>query len=167
MKNRRSLVPFFVALTMLAACNRVTPETAVSYNDAIVDVQAHVVAHFDDFVSTVDKGDSLGAIAALDEALDSSRVGLKKLEEMKPFDGETKLLEAAKALVNHYIKGLDVEFRGILPVITSHSATLAQLEQANNVRDAFKHEEDSLFAAVETAQKEMAQKYKFDFHSNH
>jgi hypothetical protein len=66
-------------------------------------------------------------------------------------------------LVNHYVKGLDQDFRGILPVITSHSATLEQLEHANNVRDAFKHAEDSLFVAVETAQKEMAEKYKFEF----
>lgn len=164
MKTRAFLAPMLGVLLLFAACNRVTPNTAVAYNDAIVDVQAHVVAHFDEFVMTADEGDSLGAIAALEDALDSSLVGLKKLEAMKPFDGQTKLLEAAKGLVGHYIKGLDQDFRQILPVITSHSATLEQLEHANDVRDAFKHQEDSLFAAVEAAQKEMAEKYKFEFH---
>lgn len=151
---------------VLAACNRVTPETAVAYNDAIVDVQAHVVGHFDKFVMTADQGDSSAAVKALAAALDSSRAGLRKLEAMEPFDGQTKLRDAAKDLVKHYIKGLDQDFRGILGVMTNHNATLEQLERANEVRDAFKQQEDSLFGTVEAAQKEMAEKYKFDFHPN-
>ena len=45
MKTRAFLAPMLGVLLLFAACNRVTPNTAVAYNDAIVDVQAHVVAH--------------------------------------------------------------------------------------------------------------------------
>jgi hypothetical protein len=163
MKTRAYIVPLWVALVMLTACNRVTPETAVAYNDAIVNIQARVVGYFDAFVMTADTGDSLSAVKALNVALDSSRAGLDRLEAMKPFDGSTQLRDAAIDLVKHYISGLDTVFREIVGVITNHNATLEQLEHANAVRDAFSLEEDRLFKVVEDTQKEMAVKYKFEF----
>lgn len=163
MNARTLLVPLLICLLSLSACNKVTPEKAVAYNDAIVDIQAHVVAHFDSFVMRADTEDSLSAINALKEALDSARMNLKKLEAIEPFDNHTELRDAAIALVKHYIKGLDEDFRNILGTITNHNSTLEQLEHANEVRDAFAHEEDRLFKAVEEAQKSMAKTYHFDF----
>jgi uncharacterized protein YdbL (DUF1318 family) len=151
------------SLLSLTACNRTTVQKAVAYNDAIVDIQARVVGHFDQFVMSADTGDSLSASAALNVALDSCRANLKRLEAMDGFGGDTRLRDAAIELVKHYTKGLGQEFRGILGVVTNDNATREQLEHANEVRDAFKHEEDRLFEAVEAAQKAMAEKHGFDF----
>jgi hypothetical protein len=150
-------------MVLAAACNQTTPEKAVAYNDKIVAIQSQVVGYFDSFALAAERGDSAAAIRELNAAIDSSRAGLKKLEAMEPFDGDTKLRDAAKELVAHYIKGLDQDFRGIVGAITNRNATPEQLEQANQVRSAFKEEEDRLFQQVETAQQEMARKYQFEF----
>jgi hypothetical protein len=163
MKTRRYVVPVWMALMVLVACNRATPEKAVAYNDAIVNIQARVVGHFDSFVVAAESRDSLGAVKALAEAIDSSKVGMDRLQAMEGFDGSTKLRDAARELVAHYIKGLDEDFRGILPVLVSDSASLADLQRAEQVREAFEAEEERLFQVVEAAQKEMAQKYQFEF----
>jgi hypothetical protein len=163
MKTRRYVVPVWVALMVLAACNRATPEKAVAYNDAIVSIQSRVVGYFDSFVLAAERGDSVVATRALGEAIDSSKVGMDRLQAMEAFDGSTQLRDAAKELVAHYIKGLDQDFRGILPVLISDSASLADLQRAESVRQAFEAEEDRLFKVVEVAQKAMAEKYKFEF----
>jgi hypothetical protein len=156
-------VVVLATLLSLIACNRTTVQKAVAYNDAIVDIQARVVGRFDQFVMSADTSDSLSASTALKVALDSCRADLKRLEGMGGFEGDTRLRNAAIELVKHYIKGIDQDFRGILGVVTNNNATRERLEDANEVQDAFKQEEDRLFEAVEAAQKAMAEKHGFDF----
>ncbi|MFN8395454.1 MAG: hypothetical protein U0176_12490 [Bacteroidia bacterium] len=163
MKHPRIHLLLGCLLMALVSCNRVTPASAVAYNDAIVDVQSRVVGYFDQFVMAADTGDSLSAVKALTTALDSARGGQQRLEAMEPFDGSTTLRDAAVNLVKHYVQGLDHDWREIVGVLTNHNATMEQLEQANQVRDDFSIEEDKLFKEVEKAQQEMATKYKFDF----
>lgn len=167
MKTRIQCVLLLLLTIAMAACNPATPEKAVAYNDGIVDIQARVVGYFDTFVLDADTGDSVTAAKALEIALDSARTGFKRLEAMPGFDGSTRLRDAAKELVRHYIKGLDEDFRGIVGVLTNHNATLEQLEHANQVRDAFEMEEDRLFKVVQEAQLEMAQKHHFEFEEEH
>ncbi len=163
MKRHVSILPLLLILLALSACKpQVRTQDAVAYNDAIVDVQARVVDRFDGFVDAVDRSDSLGAVAALQVALDTAQAATKKLEAMPDFDGNTALRDASKALVQWYAKGLDKDFRQELPVLVSHFATLQQLEQADSVREAFSVEEDHLFELLEKAQKEFAATYKFD-----
>ena len=163
MKRHVSLVPTLLLLLALSACKpQVRTQDAVAYNDAIVDVQISVVDHFDGFVDAVDRSDSLGAIAALQHALDTARAASKKLEAMPDFDGNIALRDASKALVDWYAKGLDTDFRQVLPVLVSHFATLQQLEHADSVRAAFSAEEDHLFELLEKAQMDFAATYKFD-----
>lgn len=162
MKLRVSIFPLFLILLALSACKpQVRTQDAVAYNDAIVDVQTKVVNHFDGFVDAVDRSDSLGAIAALQLALETAQSAIKTLEAMPDFDGNTALRDASKALVQWYAKGLDTDFRQVLPVLVSHFATLEQLEQADSVREAFSVEEDHLFELLEKAQKDFATTYKF------
>ncbi len=163
MKHRVSILPLLLLMMVLASCNQTaSTEKAVAYNDAIVDLQTRVVDHFDRFVDAVEDYDSLDAIAQLNIALDTARAAAKSLEAMDGFRGDTKLRDAALALINLYATGLDKDFRGIMPVLVSHFATLEQLEAADEVRNKFSEEEDHLFALVEKAQEEFSKAYRFE-----
>jgi hypothetical protein len=148
---------------VLAACKpQVRTADAVTYNDAIVDIQTRVVDHFDRFVDAVDSYDSLGAIAQMQTAIDTAHACIAALEAMPDFDGSVELRDAAKSLVSLYATGLDRDFRPILPLLLSHASTLPELEKADSIRTAFSLEEDHLFALLEKAQSDFAQKHQFE-----
>jgi hypothetical protein len=163
MKHRVSIVPLLLVLLALSACKPQThAQDAVAYNDAIVDLQTKVVDQFDRFVNVLETYDSLGALQALEVALDTAEAATQALTNMAAFDKNTALRDAALNLVELYARGLDQDFRAILPILVSHHSTLTQLEQADSVRLAFSAEEDRLFAAVEQAQKAFAKDQAFE-----
>ena len=163
MKHPHSILSMLLLVVALAACQqKVTTADAVAYNDGIVDVQTRVVDHFDRFVDAVDAYDSLGALRALDVALDTASHCQKRLDAMPGFEGKTELRDAAKNLVQLYARGLDHDFREILPVLVSHGASLAQLERADSIRAVFSQEEDRLFGMIVKAQEDFSKTYQFE-----
>jgi hypothetical protein len=163
MKHR--VWPFSLLLVLLAlsACKQpINTADAVAYNDAVVDIQTRVVDQFDLFVDAVDNYDSLGALKAMQVALDTAHACIATLDKMPAFDGKTELRDAAKNLVSLYATGLERDFQPILPNLVSHASTLQQLESADSVRTAFSLEEDHLFELLEKAQSDFAIAYKFD-----
>ncbi len=163
MKHR---VPFYSVLLLLLVLTACKPPGSaldpVAYNDAIVEIQTGVVDHFDRFIDLADGYDSLAAIQALDVALDTTQLGIAQLEKMQGYDGDTQLRDAAKNLITHYAKGLDQDFRKLVPVMASHFASLEQLEAADAIREEFAQEEDHLYALLVKAQKDFAVKHKFE-----
>jgi hypothetical protein len=162
MKIRNSVLPILFLLLALVSCEpEAQTDKAITYNNNIVDLQTVVVEHFDRFVDAVDTYDSLGALVALETALDTAQACGARLKALPEFEGGTPLRDAAIALVEHYATGLDKEFRPILPVLVSHFSTLDQLEAADLVRLNFSEEEDHLFALVTQAQTNFAIQYNF------
>jgi hypothetical protein len=163
MKHRIPFYSAFLLLLVLTACKPQGPaRDPVAYNDAIVEIQTGVVDHFDRFIDFADGYDSLAAVRALEVALDTAQLGIVQLEKMQGFDGDTQLSDAAKNLIAHYAKGLDQDFRNLVPVMASHYASLEQLEAADGIREAFAAEEDHLYALLVKAQNDFAAKYKFE-----
>lgn len=164
MKHRLSILSAFLFLVALTACQTKPSATLdpVVYNDSIVDIQTNVVDHFDRFIDAVSNYDSVGALQALELALDTAQAGMAQLTALPAFEGKSDLRDAAKNLVQLYARGLDQDFRAILPVLVSHASTLVDLEHADSVRTAFSEEEDHLFALVVQAQNEFAKAHHFE-----
>jgi hypothetical protein len=162
MKNKIILLSFLLLGFVSFGCED-SKEAAIDYNNAIVDVDFAVLQHFDFFVHFVDEGDdSLKTMEAFQEALDTARVGLAKVQAMPEFKGNTTLRDAAKALLQYYVKALDVEYRAILPVLMDTSSTLEDFDRVGAMLEKSKREEDSLYILLEAQQKAFAEKYKFE-----
>lgn len=153
-----------LAVVLFAACKMPDKQAhldPIEYNNRIVDCQIAVVENFDAFVDLVDLGDSLGAAKALESALDTANAYSKKLAEMPDFEGYSSLRDNAKALIDLYAEGLDKDYRKIFPVLVSKHATLEQLENADQVKEAFADREDNIYAKLELSQIEFSKKFNF------
>ncbi|PLX07222.1 MAG: hypothetical protein C0596_11940 [Marinilabiliales bacterium] len=100
---KKNLVLIAILSLVIFACGPIaTTETAVEYNDEMIDVQTDVDQALVDLLDEIDLGDEESILDAQDEALKVIKDAEKKVDEMDDFDGKDDYKKAMKDLLKMY-----------------------------------------------------------------
>lgn len=134
---------------------------AIAYNDKIVTEQNNIGKKILDFSAAPNEA----SLAAIREQTDAS---LKELNQMKPYEGNKELLDAAKALFSFYHEVSENEYKEILAMLNNKDKYSNEefTSKLNQLVTSISDKEKPLDERFSTAQKAFAGKYGFTLKDN-
>ncbi|MFN8284529.1 MAG: hypothetical protein U0U67_15005 [Chitinophagales bacterium] len=156
----RNYLLLLIAFFTINATYSENGESAIEYNDKIVAEQNKIGNQ----ILAFSEGPSSESLAGLQK---QAKASLAALNEMKPFEKNSDLLNSAKALFQFYIGVTNNEYAKILTMINDTTLTQEELiSKINVVIAAISEKEKVLDANFNAAQVAFANKYGFTLTKN-
>ena len=157
----QKLILLFVAFLTINATFGKTDNAAIDYNDRIVTEQNKIGNQILAFTEEP----SVASLAGLQKQANAS---LAVLNEMKPFEKNSELLNAAKALFQFYIDVTNNEYAKVLALLNESSKYSQEelVERINIYVASISQKEKEFDTAFSIAQNNFAKKYGFTLTEN-
>lgn len=173
----KTLASIFILSALLFACNTNTADTEnpelaeaysspVEYNNKIIDAQQNIVekmlAFGNSFQNVGEETDNIRKeiIVACDESI-------KKVSELKDYEGNTRVRNAALALFKFYKQITDKEYKELQDILSkAENITEEDLVRIEEINASITEREISLDNELQSAQQEFASKHNFSIQRN-
>ena len=144
-----------------AGANGIKYRSSLEYNNYIMERQKQVVEGMGSYTSA-SQGDLTTASRELDKAVATITNGLKDIQGMSTYDGDSSLRDAAANLFAFYKKSFTSDFREMLLIskkVQENTGTPQDIERYKLIQQSISKTEGPLDEKMKEAQVNFAKKY--------
>ena len=168
MKNIGSLIFLVIGAVAFFLIKGGLGNSAVNYNNKIVDQQASVIEKMFDLVESLKKRDGTQMKKNLRLLQEQITESADAIGQMEGYEGSTKLRDAALDLMEFYEAVSHEEFVTMVDILSKPDSEITQfdVEQIQDLERRISQEELELDAMLQQAQREFANEHDFKIQAN-
>ncbi|MFC1654915.1 hypothetical protein ACFL2F_03825 [Myxococcota bacterium] len=161
-----SIALLLAALSTSSCMAASLKDRATAYNKEIMDLKLKVVTSLFNFEGTYSSFDGAMMTKALNEALETTKKAVKDAKAMGPFDGDTRLRDAAIELFEFYVAVGKRERREVVTILSRKAAEEKDVNRIEEIAQSITARDKALLMKFNEIQAEFAKKYDVDSDEN-